>query len=549
LDNKIVINFRKLALIFVKLIAKIIKNSLIQSVTLQEVLTQTLIDMISPKLLKTKTFFLLICFCFFMINISFLWGSQTKEKILEQLETLHTTFEKKLKQDPNNAGAKKLNENIESILAAVEPNGEITKDKAKLKKLINDGLKIAGKYKTKDAKSLVIALESLNALLEANKNTSSRTPINSSKSTSTGDNSQANENVEVIAEESNSESEEPIDEEATQEARIESLPSENRPADQPAPTSNDWKSSGNLTYFWLSILSSLLIMGIFWVYKHFSKRNSQIVERIEELEQKMDTRGLNDSSMQTGWEVTLQQQKYKMETLENNVSAYMKKLGERLEKIEETQQTIISVRKADEVESAVPNYNYQERLSVKFTQPANYSSEFSYHNLIETSYKIHNLLQGLQERTQISSLFNAIESVLPTLRNITHLSPELRLQLAKIVQLAYTSAVNEGNSDWYEPLKEAMEELHFEISDKMVGRMAFTEHYADNLAYDTFLTDFSIRTEEYPNFENAVYHIERSEAFQEEINNIILFTLRPVVCFYDDNGKTVLKKGKYVINV
>jgi len=155
----------------------------------------------------------------------------------------------------------------------------------------------------------------------------------------------------------------------------------------------------------------------------------------------------------------------------------------------------------------------------------------------------------LQERTQIASLFNAIENVLPTLRNITHLSPELRLQLAKIIQLAYTSALNEGNADWYEPLKEAMEELHFEILDKMVGRMAFTEHYADNLAYDTFLTDFSIRTEEYPNFENAVYQIERSEAFQEEINNIILFTLRPAVCFCDDNGKTVLKKGKYVINV
>jgi hypothetical protein len=481
-----------------------------------------------------------------MINISSLSSAQTKEETFQQLETLHATFEKKLKQDPNNAGAKKLNENIEAILAIIDYSDEITKDKAKLKKLINDGLKIAGKYKTKDAKNLVIALESLNALLEA-KTTSSRALVSSGKSTSADDNAKANENVEVIAEETNSDSQQANDEEG-QEASIESLPSENKPADQSAPANSALKSGGNLTYFWLTILSSLFIIGIFWVYRHFSKRNSQIVERIEELEQKIDTRGLNNSSMQTGLEVALQQQKQKIETLENNTSAYIKKLDERLEKIEQAQRAVISVRKANEVESVAPNYDYQEGLSLKFTQPA-YSSEFSYHNLIETSYKIHNLLQGLQERTQISSLFNAIENILPTLKNITHLSPELRLQLAKIIQLAYTSALNEGNTEWYESLKEAMEELHFEILDKMVGRMAFTEYYADNLAYDTFLTDFSIRTEEYPNFENAVYQIERSEAFQEEINNIILFTLRPAVCFCDDNGKTVLKKGKYVINV
>ncbi|MFN7880716.1 MAG: hypothetical protein ACK5P1_11990, partial [Sphingobacteriia bacterium] len=114
-------------------------------------------------------------------------------------------------------------------------------------------------------------------------------------------------------------------------------------------------------------------------------------------------------------------------------------------------------------------------------------------------------------------------------------------KLAQLVQAVYAQL-----PELYPALLDRVQTLGMVAEDQMVGRMGFSDFYAENLPLDRF------RLEEeniLPGVQNAsiLKQAEAQPVYSKAVKNTVLLTLRPTMLQVQEGAKTVLSRGLYVV--
>ncbi len=160
------------------------------------------------------------------------------------------------------------------------------------------------------------------------------------------------------------------------------------------------------------------------------------------------------------------------------------------------------------------------------------------------------LLDQLQAITSLAPLSAAARSV------IEGYSPEgspdpvrvavSPIELAQLVQLAHLSSLSEPTEDLYRQVVELYKREHVLVEDKMVGRMAFSDFYADNYTLEQ-LRQVEAPTEWPLPLEVIEAAVSKSPLERVAVKGTVLYTVLPTVLRQADGVKAVLRKGLYVI--
>ena len=160
------------------------------------------------------------------------------------------------------------------------------------------------------------------------------------------------------------------------------------------------------------------------------------------------------------------------------------------------------------------------------------------------------LLDQLQAITSLAPLSAAARSV------IEGYSPEgspdpvrvavSPLELAQLVQLAHLSSLTEPTEDLYRQVVELYKREHVLVEDKMVGRMAFSDFYADNYTLEQ-LRQVEAPAEWALPLEVIEAAVSKSPLERVAVKGTVLYTVLPTVLRQADGVKAVLRKGLYVI--
>ncbi len=129
------------------------------------------------------------------------------------------------------------------------------------------------------------------------------------------------------------------------------------------------------------------------------------------------------------------------------------------------------------------------------------------------------------------------------------------LQLAELVQLAYLSSLTESTEDLYRQVVELYKREQLLVEDKMVGRMAFSDFYAENYTLEQLrqllaegqLPSVWPTTAEALPIESVASSVAKNPLDRVAVKGTVLFTVMPAVLRQADGVKAVLRKGLYVI--
>jgi len=127
------------------------------------------------------------------------------------------------------------------------------------------------------------------------------------------------------------------------------------------------------------------------------------------------------------------------------------------------------------------------------------------------------------------------------------LDEDALVRLARTLQLAHVTALEDQQSDAYTALKALCADLNITVEDQMTGRMAFSDFYAENLTLDAYAEDPKMRSDLYPEFERTKAAVLSSSLMQDAVANTVLAVLSPAVTWLHDGSKKVLRRGEYLV--
>jgi hypothetical protein len=164
------------------------------------------------------------------------------------------------------------------------------------------------------------------------------------------------------------------------------------------------------------------------------------------------------------------------------------------------------------------------------------------------------LLDQLQATTQLQPLADRARSVMQGYQPEsspdpirTAVSP---LELAELVQLAYLSTLTEPTQDVYQQIVEVYKREHLLVEDKMIGRMAFSDYYAENYTADQLREVEVVATVAgvWPLPVDLITSgVSKSPLDKVAVKGTVLYTALPTVLRQSEGVKAVLRKGLYVI--
>ncbi len=475
-------------------------------------------------------------------------------QVTQGLEKLYERYNTKVLNDPENEGARSMLDALSAALNAIEAFKIGGAKPSRVYMEANKSHKEARRYDTDDARIAVRLLDRLKAIAP-----------------------------NLPGAENDTEALEEIREEEDPTPSVDDLPpAEVEPADTaqaPAKTDQNLLLGLPTTGFFLVIgllVLMFMIAIVFTVLLRKSTRASQ--ERIVELEKRLENlEYVGDSKSSTDAVKTSQLGK-RVDTLEKNTMGFMEELESR---IASAQSALDDLNKNSGQHQASTQVLSEELESVKLLktrldiieariesgaiasdddklpEPSETAAGDTVINQIvpkgivkSRGVQLIELLRTLKDKTKIAALNRLIGEVIPGLEdasNSGNLNDINLTTLGEAIQLAFVSGQNEDNRVLYEKIRDAIEQIGFKITDKMTGRQAFSDYYADNIPFDEYITMPKVRTEAYPSHEAAKQEIENSPLLHDSLKNTVLYTLRPTIQVMERGAQRVIAKGEFVV--
>jgi len=489
--------------------------------------------------------------------------AQTNPKIVDiegQLQSLRKVYDAAAKKDPKNTGAIRLRTKIDNVLAGIGgfQAGQINAEEFLL--TIEDGVTEASRYPTDNARNTLKAFQDLQKVVKE----SSGGAKPEDKPTDAG----ADE-TEPDGAATEPETVDPAD---LPQAKV-AISSESKDKQQDVE---------KVIYLLFGVyLVAIIVMGLMLSNAH-KKNVKMLLERVVKIEQRLENREAVGSGPSGPSDATFIQKELgkRIEALENNTVAFLEQMEQRLTALElhaaagggSATQAAGGGVAPEEFQQVMQRVRFLEtQIGTGLVAPAQRPAEPAKLAIktgsiptadlaakarkgdpgtSEALESIANAVEHLSTRTQIPRLQHHAGQLLPNLMVATKQGSLESLEiktLGETLQLAYASALNEGFKEQYRDMSEAARKLDFIIEDRMSGRMCFSDHYAENIPFDEYLTLAKVRNTDYPNFVEVKRKIENSELYKTALNNMVLYTLKPTVIQHKDGVKNVICKGIYVI--
>ena len=469
-------------------------------------------------------------------------------QIEQQLEGLFDTYNKKILEDAENKGARSMLDALSEALNMIEAYQTGDAKPSRIYMAATRGVKEAKRYNTDDARSAVRLLKRLKVIAP-------KLPG-------------ADNDTEAIA---------AIQEEEDPTPSVDDLPPaevEPKPTEQPAEQPQESALFSGMTLYIL-IGNLVLIVVVVVVFSLLLKRATRAsMERIVAMEKRLENlEYVGDSASSVGNVKTHQVEK-KVKTLEKNTMGFMEALESRISEVYEEMQKLgknsgqhvaSTQQLSEELESVKLLKTRLDIIEARVESGASDDDKIPEPEETETSAvkqivptgivrsrsgQLIDLTADLKEKTNIAALNRLIGEVTPGLEEskATGNLNDINLQgLAEIIQLAFVSGQNEDQRALYEKMSSAIEQIGFKVTDKMTGRQAFSDYYAENIPYDQYITMPKVRTETYPDHAQAKQEMENSALLHDSLKNTVLYTLRPTVQLMERGAQRVLAKGEFVV--
>jgi hypothetical protein len=159
-------------------------------------------------------------------------------------------------------------------------------------------------------------------------------------------------------------------------------------------------------------------------------------------------------------------------------------------------------------------------------------------------------LEALSARTSHERARMLIDSLLPGIlvaEETGKMEALDKTTFARLLQVAHLCAQREQLNDLYENIKQAAYPFGFVIEDRMVGRQAYSDVYAENLTLEDYKVSSRMRGTDFPEMDSVLHKLDDSPVMLSAVKNTVLFTLRPTVLLVESGVKSVLQKGVYLV--
>lgn len=469
-------------------------------------------------------------------------------------------------KDPSNKGARRLQvklTNLQSDLAAYR-KGQL--DRKFLEGRLKEALTESKRYNSTTAKKLTALLENIQALLpnmasRMNESGDSKTTASKDKPAAKKPSKGSNDLEDAPAEEvlrGRALSADEIEaaaangdpEEATDDAAAEAATDENGIPSASVGTGTAAKGQGSGVLIGLGML---LVVGVFGAVAYVQHKSVQTLKG-QLTQARMHGGDGGAATAELVARVAQQEQQLNM-VLQRNDS--------RIAGLEDSIHKLTLALSQQAARPAAPDVDFRAQDAYKsYAQPAPqpYAQAQAYAAsatqaatsgaaVLHTSEEkaiVLETLRGLAGSTLIPQLSEIAKRVMP------HFEPGATseatgAEVASLLQFAYLSATLENQVDPYQHLVSYYRKEHVVVEDKMQGRMAFSEAYAENIGYDEFKRVAGNTNAEGPDFRRIIETVEGSSLLRDSVKNTILYTRWPTVLRQKDGVKTVLQKGRYIV--
>lgn len=175
------------------------------------------------------------------------------------------------------------------------------------------------------------------------------------------------------------------------------------------------------------------------------------------------------------------------------------------------------------------------------------AQEMPSQNLSGDRLPILQILAEWQLQTSLPRLAEAAHQLSAQLRSLPATEKPEPALLAEVLQLGYVSAYNDSSLPHYLQLKAFAEKQQYIIEDELAGRMAFSEHYADNLTYETYFGLYNGHAKNLPNLTAQRDTLWENENDPSILSRTVLRVLQPAVVVQKEGAKQVVRRGTYLV--
>lgn len=158
-------------------------------------------------------------------------------------------------------------------------------------------------------------------------------------------------------------------------------------------------------------------------------------------------------------------------------------------------------------------------------------------------------LLELHEQTKIEDLAELCHAILHNLQHHKGKGAPVieEAVVARLIQLSYVSAVNELKHEQYAQVLAYFKKDDYIVEDQMAGRMAFSDHYAENTSYDEYISRPKVDRADQPDHRLVRKTIEEGTFVHLAVKNTVLFVLLPAIIRRRDGARAIVAKGKYIV--
>lgn len=457
--------------------------------------------------------------------------AQDVEHLITELDKVQGEFQKTLNENPTNKGAKLLLDEIAKLKNAMNQFADNKIQSDSVQTLLQATYLEASKYETDKAQRLAKILNELNTAFRLASKTS---------------------NTDTTADNAYSENHTPhnnkLDEENTK------LLLQN---------SKDIDSLQKLIYILTGIIVVILGIGGYFLFTLNKQEIKTVQNKLESLEQKHLRTSSQHNAGAKSAAAFADDFRERLEKQNNSIAEFLssneKKIIDAhaiaktaLNNNEQMTQTLNSLQaQLKELERI-----FHQPLSPSAQKPIQLESppQTKPINSPEAQDAIKHLIQIvlLMNPLSTSNPFKALcikfhETLLKLTDPEQYNTPIEADLVGQFAQLAYVEALNKNLAKEYTTLSDSLELLGFDIEDKMIGRMCFSDFNAENVPYEDYLEEARMRAPSLPGFAMVRQTIQNSKINDNAMKHTVLYVLKPTVFAYQAGVKSLIAKGIYII--
>ena len=457
--------------------------------------------------------------------------AQDVEHLITELDKVQAEFEKTLKETPNNKGAKILYDHILKLKTIMNEYADSKINADSVRTVLQEIYLEANKYETEKAQRLAKILNELNIAF--------RLASKTSNADSTSDNAYS------------------------EEVTSHKNPFTDEQARLLLQNAKDIDSLQKLISILSGIILILLAIGAYFLITLHKQEIKHVNDKLENLEQKHLRTSSQHSAGFKSTAAFADDFKQRMETMNASIAEFLSKSEKKI--IDTHSIATQALNNNEQMTQTLNGLQAQlKELERIFHQPLSPSAQKPIQletppqlkaiNSPEAQEAIKNIIQivllmnPLSTSNPFKALCIKLHEILLKLTDPAQQNTPMEADLVgQFAQLAYVEALNKNLSKEYATLSDSLELLGFDIEDKMIGRMCFSDFNAENVPYEDYLEEARMRAPSLPGFAMVRQTIQTSKINENAMKHTVIFVLKPTVFAYQAGVKNLIAKGIYII--